>query len=126
MNKIINNFFLTGFISELHLKQPGFTYIACGPFTKHRKRSWKFRETRNLKYLYRNELDKACFAHDAAYSNNKDLAKRTISDKILKDRTYEIAKNRQYDENQRALVSTFFDKKIGSGVSKLKNYINQQ
>ena len=44
----------------------------------------------------------------------------------MKDRTYEIAKNRQYDEYQRALVSTFSDKKIGSGVSKLKNHINQQ
>ena len=53
-------------MQELHLKQPGFTYSACGPFTKHRERIQKFRETGNLKYLYRNELDKACFAHDAA------------------------------------------------------------
>ena len=53
----------------------------------------KFRETGNLKYIYRNELDKACFSHDAAYSDSKDLAKRTVSDKILKDRAYEIAVN---------------------------------
>ena len=53
----------------------------------------KFRETGNLKYIYRNELDKACFSHDAAYSDSKDLAKRTVSDKILKDRAYEIAIN---------------------------------
>ena len=99
MNKIINNFLWTRdkFMPELHLKQPGFTYSACGPFTKHRERIQKFRETGNLKHLYRNELDKACFAHDAAYSDSKDLAKRTISDKILKDRAYEIARNCKHD-----------------------------
>ena len=92
MNKIINKFLLTGskFMPELHLKQPGFTYSPCGTFTKHRGRIQKFREIGNLKHLYRNELDKACFACDAAYSDGKDLAKRTISDKILKDRAYEI------------------------------------
>ena len=51
---------------ELHLKQPGFTYSAWGPFTKYRERIQKFRETGNLKHLYRKELDKACFVHDAA------------------------------------------------------------
>ena len=78
MNKIINKFLLTGdkFMSELHLKEPGFFYSACGPFTKHRERRQKFRETDNLKHLYRNELDKACFAHDASYSNSKDLEKK--------------------------------------------------
>ena len=104
MNKIINKFFFTGdkFMSELHLKQPGFTYSAGGPFTKHRERIKKFRGTGNLKHLYRNELEKACFAHDAAYSDSKDLTKRTISGKILKDRAYEIARNRRYDGYQRA------------------------
>ena len=105
---------------ELYLKQPVFTYRACGPFTKHRERIQKFRETGDLKHLYRNELDKACFALDAAYSDSKDLAKRSISDKILKDRAYEIAKNRNYDGYQRALASMvykFFDKKTGSGIS---------
>ena len=63
---------------KLHLKQPGFTYSACGPFNKHCERIQKFKETGNLKHLYRNELDKACFVHDAAYSDSKDLAKRTI------------------------------------------------
>ena len=77
------------FVPQLHLKQPGFTYSACGPFTKHCERIQKLRETGNLKDFHRNELDKACFAHDAKYSNSKDLAKRTISDKILKDRAYE-------------------------------------
>ena len=73
------------FMPELHLKQPGFTYSVCEPFTKHSERIQKFRETGNLKHLYRNELHKACVSHDAAYSDSKDLAKRTISDKILKD-----------------------------------------
>ena len=104
----------------MHLKQSGFTYSVCGPFTKHRVRIQKFTETGNLKYLYRKELYKACFAHNAAYSDSKDLAKRTIPNKILKDRAYEIAKNRKYEGYQRALASTvykFFDKKTGSGVS---------
>ena len=81
----------------MHLKQPGFTYSACRPFTKHRERIQKFRKAGNSKHLYRNELDKACFAHDAAYSDSKDLEKRTISDRILKDRAYQIARNCGYD-----------------------------
>ena len=99
MNKIINKFFLIRdkFMPELDLKQPGFTYSACGPFTKHLERIQKFRETVNLKHLYRNELNEACSAHDAVYSDNNDLAKKTISDKILKDRAYEIARNCGYD-----------------------------
>ena len=74
MNKTINKFLLTGdkFMPELHLKKSGITYSACGPFTIHRKRIQKFRETGNLKPLYINELDKACFAHDAANSESKD------------------------------------------------------
>ena len=99
MNKVINKVLLTGdkFIPELHLKQPSFTYSVCGLFSKPRERMQKFRETGNLKHLHRNELDKACFAHDAAYSDRKDLAHRTISNKILKDRADDIAKSRKYD-----------------------------
>ena len=77
------------FMPKLHLKQPKFNYSACGLFTKHRERTQKFKETGNLKHLYRNELAKSCFAHDTAYSDSKDLAKRTISDKILKNRAFE-------------------------------------
>ena len=122
MNKIINQFLLTGntFMPEFHLKQPGCTYSACGPFTKHRDRNEKFSEKGNLKHLYRSELDKACFAHDAAYFDSKDLAKRPISDKILKDRADEIARNRNYDGYQRALASMvykFFDKKLGLRIN---------
>ena len=105
---------------ELHLKQPGFTCSACGPFTKYSKRIQKFRKTGNLKPLFRNELDKACFTHDVTYSDSKDLAKTIIADKILKDKAYEITKSCKYDRNQRALASVvykFLDKKTGSGVS---------
>ena len=122
MNKIINKFLLSGdkFMPEFHLKQPGFTYSACGPFTKHCERIQKFRETGNLKHFYKNKLGKARFAHDATYSDSKDLAKRTISDKILKDKAHETARNRNYDGCQKAsesIVYRFFNKKTGSGVS---------
>ena len=93
---------------ELHLKQPVFTYTPCRPFTK-RERIQKFWETDNLY-----ELDKACFADDAAYSDGKDLPKESISDKILKDRAYETARNHKYDGYQRAWASMdceFFHKK---------------
>ena len=75
MNKIVNKFLLTGdkFMPEMiHVEQPGFSYSVCGPFNKYSERIQKFRETGNLKHLYRNELDKACFAHDGAYSESKD------------------------------------------------------
>ena len=85
------------FLPESHLKQPGFTYSPCGWFTKYHKRIQNSRETGHLKHFYRNKLNKACFAHDAACSDNEGLAKRTISDKILKDRVYEIARNCGYD-----------------------------
>ena len=104
---------------ELLLKQSEFTCSACGPFTKHHERIQKYRETGNLKHLYGNELDKTYFAHDAAYPESKDLAKKTISDKILKDKGYEIARSCGYNGYQRALASMvykFFDKKTGSVV----------
>ena len=93
MNKTINKFLLTGdkVMPESHLKQPGVTYSACGPFAKDSERIQKFRETGNLKHLCRNELDKFYFTHDIAHSDSNDLAKRTIPDKSLRDRAYEIA-----------------------------------
>ena len=71
MNKIINKFLLARdkYMAELNLKQLGST---CKPFAKHRERIQKFTETGNLKHLYRNELGKACFACDDAYSDSKD------------------------------------------------------
>ena len=93
---------------ELHLKQPGFTYSACGPFTNLREKIQTFKETGNLKHLYENELGKTWFVHDAAYSDSKYLPKGTISDKILKDRAYEITRNCNYDGYQRALASMVY------------------
>ena len=63
MNEIFNKFLLTRdkFMPEMHLKQPGFTYSACGAFTETKERIQKFKETGKTKYIYRNELDKACF-----------------------------------------------------------------
>ena len=63
---------------ELHLKQAGFTYSAWKSFIKHCERIQKFREIGNLKHLFRNELNKLCFAHDAAYSDSEDLAKKLL------------------------------------------------
>ena len=116
MNNVINKFLLTGdkFMPEMHLRQPQFTYSACEPFTKHKQRIQKFKETGDTNYIYKNELDKACFAHDAAYSDSKDLIKRTVADKILKNRAFNIAKDLKYDGYQRGLASMiyrFFDKK---------------
>ena len=84
MNNTINKLLLAGdkFMPEMHLSQPQFTYNACGPFTKHKKRIQKFKETGDTNYIYKNELDKACFVYDAAYSDSKDLIKRTVADKI--------------------------------------------
>ena len=69
MNEIVNKFLLAGdkYMPEMHLKQPGFTYSACGSFTKNKKIIQKFKETEDTKYIYRNEVDKACFQNDMAY-----------------------------------------------------------
>ena len=95
MNEIVNKFLLAGdkFLREMHLRQPGFTYSLCGPFTKNKKRIQKFKESEDSRNIYQNELDKACFQHDVAYGDFQDLASRTASDKILRDEAFNIAKN---------------------------------
>ena len=110
MNAIINRFLLTGdkFMPEMHLRQPGFTYSASGPFTKHKERINKFMNTGDTRFIYRNDLDKACFQHDSAYSDSRDLVKITQSDKSLRDKTFNIAKNPKYDEYQRGLASMVY------------------
>ena len=116
MNEIVNKFLLIGdkFMPETHLRQPEFTYSACGPFTKNKERIQKFKETGDTSYIYKNELDKACFQHDMVYGDFKDLAKRTIGDKVLRDKAFKIASDQKYDGYQRGLASmvyNFFDKK---------------
>ena len=92
MNEIVNKFLLVGdkFMPEMHLKQPGFTYSACGPFTKNKERIEKFMQTGNTDFIYRNELDNVFFQHDMVYDKTKDLVKRTQSDKVLKDKAFRI------------------------------------
>ena len=127
MNEIIDQFLLAGhkFMPHMHLKQPGFTYSACVTFTNNKERIQNFKETRDAKHIYRNELDKACFQHDMVYKDFKNLAKRTAFDKHLRDRAVNIAKNPKYDGYKRGLASTvnkFFDKKSeDSGVAMLAN-----
>ena len=86
---------------EMYLKQPRFTYNACGPYTKNKERTEKFVQTGNTNFIYKNELDKACFQHDMAYGKSKGLAKRTQSDKILRDKAFKIAMYPKYDSYQR-------------------------
>ena len=111
MNNVINKFLLAGdkFMPEMHLKQPQFVYSACGPFTRHKERIKKFKQTGDTRYIYRNELDKACFRHDSAYADHKDLVNRTEADK-------------GYQRGLASMVYKFFDKtSMGSGVKKLKD-----
>ena len=137
MNNVINKFLLAGdkFMPEM---QPRFVYSACGHLTRHNERIKEFKRTGDTRYFYRNELDKACFQHDSAYADHKDLVNRTEADKFLRDKAYDIASNPEYDGYQRGLASMvykFFDKKstaeptgkpsalarTGSGFKKLKN-----
>ena len=107
---------------EMHLRQTGFTYSACGPFTKNKERTQMFKNTRDSRYIYQNKLDKACYQHDLAYGDFKDLAKRTAADKVLRNKAFNVAKDPKYDGYQRGLASVvykFCDKKTaGSGLSR--------
>ena len=95
MNEIVDKFLLAGdkFMPEMNLKQPGFTYSACGLFTKNKDRIEKFMQTGNTDFINKNDLDKS-----------KNLAKRTQSDKVLRDKAFEIAGNPKYDGYQRGLA----------------------
>ena len=126
MNETVNKFLLASdkFMPEMHLKQPGFSYSVCGPFTKNKERIQEFKETGATSYICKNELDKACFQHDMAFQlgDFKDLKKRTASDKSLRDKAFNIAKNPKYDGYQRGLASMvykFFDKKSASLIDNL-------
>ena len=127
MNQIVNKFLLAEnkFMPEMHLRQPVFTYSACGPFTRNKQRIQKFLETGDTNYIYRNELNKACFQHDMGYERYKDLAKRTQTDTVLKDKAFAIVKNPKYGGYQRGLASMVykcFDKKSnGTGIKSMTN-----
>ena len=129
MNEIVSKFLLAGdkFMPEMHLRQPEFTYSACGPFTNNKDRIQKFKETGDTNYTYKNELDKTCFQHDTAQGDFKDLPKRTATDKVLRDKAFKTASDQKYDGYQRGLASMvykFFDKKSqGSGLATNKENI---
>ena len=107
MNKVVNKLLLVGdkFMPEMHLKQPRFTYSACGPFTKKKERIQKFKEAGDTNYIYKNELDQACFQHNMAYGDFKDLARKTAYYKVLRDKAFNIAKNPKYDGYLRGIAS---------------------
>ena len=131
MNDIINKFSLAGdkFMPQMHLKQPGFTYRACGPFTKNKERIQKFKQTGDSRYIYKNELDKVCFQQDMAYVDFKDITKRTAANKVLRNKAFNIAKDPKYDGYQRGLASMvykFLDKKTAVVLNlchKMNNYL---
>ena len=113
---------------EIHLRQPGLTYSAGGPFKKNKERIQKFKETGDLRYIYQKELDKACFQHDMTYGDFKDLNRRTLAE-VLRDKSFNIAKDPKYDGYQRghaSMVYKFFDKKTyGIGIKK-ENISNKE
>ena len=114
---------------EMYLRQPGFTYSTCGQFTKNKERIKKIKETGDSRYIYQNELDKACFQHDMAYKDFKNLNGRTAADKALRDKAFCIAKYPKYDGYQGGLASMvykFLGRKIsGSGI-KNENISNKK
>ena len=107
MDETVNNILLAGdkFKPEMYLRQPGFIYSACWPFTKNKKRIQKFKETRDSRYIYRKELDEACFQHDTAYGDFKDFTRRPASNKVLHNKTFNMDKNSKHDGYQRGLAS---------------------
>ena len=100
------------FFPEMLLRQWGFTYSANGPFTNNKEGIKKFKETGDSRYIYQNELDKTFFQHDMAYGYFKDLNRRTVDDKVLCNKAFNIAKNLKSDGCQHGIASMvykFFD-----------------
>ena len=95
MNETVNKILLVGdkFMPEMHSRQSEFTYSGCGPFTKNKERIQKFKERGDSRHIYQNELDKACFQHDMTYGFFEDLIRRRASDKISRDKAFNIAEN---------------------------------
>ena len=81
------------FFHGIHLRQPGFIYSACKLIFKTRKKIRRSNETGDSRYIYEIEIDKACFLHDMAYADFKDISTRTASDKAILDKAFNIAKN---------------------------------
>ena len=77
---------------KITLRQPGFAYSACGSFTKNKERIKKFKETGDSRYIHQKEFGKTCFQHNMTYGDFKDLNRRTAADNVLRDKTFNIAK----------------------------------
>ena len=92
----------------MHSRRPRFIYSACGPFNKSKERIQKFEKTGNSRYIHQNELDKAYFQHDKAYGDFKGLPRRAASDKLLRDKAFNITENPKYDGYQRQLASMVY------------------
>ena len=127
----MSKYWLVGdkFMPEMHLRQLEFPYSTYEPFTKYKQRIQKFKETGDSQYIYQNKLNKVCFRHDMVYGDFKDLARRTALDKLLRDKAFNITKNRKYDGYQRSLASMvykFFDKKTSGGAFKNRNLSNKE
>ena len=110
MNEMVNKFLLAGdkFMTEMQLGQPGSTYSACGPCTRNKERIQKFKERGDLRYIYQNELDKTCFRND------KDLPRRTASDKVLCHKAFYNDKNHKIwwiSAWNSSMADKYFDKK---------------
>ena len=105
---------------EMHLRQPGFIYSACGAFTNNKERTQKFKETGDSQYIYQSKVDKAYIQHDNAYGDFKALTRRTASDKILRDESFDIAKNPKYDRYLALMVYKLLLKKHLVGQSKMQ------
>ena len=110
-------------MSEMHFKQPGFTYSAWGSFTKNIESIQKSMQTGNRNYIYRNNLDDACFQHDMAYGNYKDLTKK--QNKVLRRKAFKIASNPEcngYGRGLAAMVYMVFHKNSkGTGIKSMSN-----
>ena len=129
MNEVINKFLLAGdkFMPEMHLRQPEFTYSTCRLFTKNKERIKKIEEIGGSRYIYQNELD--CFQHDMAYGDFKDLNRKAATDKLLRDKSFNIVKNTKYDGYQRGFASMVFifsDKKFSDEAIKNEIISNKE
>ena len=119
MKEIVNKFSFAGdkFMPKMHLKQARYTYSACGSFTKNIERIQKFKKIGDISYIYKSELDKACFQRDMAYGDFKNLKRRTFLDKVWRDKAFNIAKNPKYGYQSFLVYKVFETKSKGSGVA---------
>ena len=117
MNAIVNTFLLTGdkFVAEMHLRQSWFTSSASERFNKNKEIIKNSKETEDWRYIYQNELDKACFQRNMTYGGFEDLNGKTAADKVLCDKAFKTAENPQYNGYPRrvaSMVYTFLIKRL--------------